>query len=60
MDLKGGFYQISILPEDIEKTDFDTKYGAFEYLDLLLGLCSVQATLQSLMNFIFENVLDSF
>ncbi len=32
MDLKTGFHQIRVKPEDIKKTAFNTKYGQFEYL----------------------------
>ncbi len=31
LDLKPGFHQIRVRPEDIEKTAFNTKYGQFEY-----------------------------
>lgn len=30
LDLKTGFHQIRVRPEDIEKTAFNTKYGQFE------------------------------
>ena len=32
MDLKTGFHQIRVKPEDIEMTAFNTKHGQFEYL----------------------------
>lgn len=50
MDLQTGFQQIRVNPECIEKTDFNKKYGQFEYLVLPIGLCNVPATFQSLMN----------
>ncbi len=31
MNLKTGFHQIRVKPEDIEKTAFNTKHGQFEY-----------------------------
>ena len=37
MDLKTGFHQIRVKPEDIEKTAFNTKYGQFEYLVMPMG-----------------------
>ena len=50
MDLKTGFHQIRVKPEDIEKTAFNTKYGQFEYLVMHMGLCNAPVRFQSLMN----------
>ena len=44
LDLKTGFHQIRVKPEDIEKTAFNTKYGQFEYLVLPMGLFNAPAS----------------
>jgi len=60
LDLKTGFHQIRVKPEDIEKTAFNTKYGQFEYLVMPMGACNAPATFQSLMNQIFHDCIDDF
>lgn len=37
LDLKTGFNQIRLSPDDIEKTAFYTKYGQYEYLVMPMG-----------------------
>lgn len=60
LDLKTGFHQIRIRPEDIEKTAFNTKYGQFEYLVMPMGLCNAPATFVSLMNEVLSDYIDRF
>ena len=58
IDLRNGFHQIAIRPEDREKTAFRTRFGHFEYTVLPMGLCNAPGTFMQLMNNIFADVLD--
>ncbi|KAJ9529794.1 hypothetical protein QJQ45_022194 [Haematococcus lacustris] len=57
-DLRQGYHQIRVAPEDIHKTAFRTRYGRFEFTVLPFGLCNAPATFQRLMNDVLHDLLD--
>src|SRR3989337_1355165 len=60
LDLRAGYHQIMMHPDDIHKTAFRTFLGRFEYLVMPFGLSNAPGTFQALMNNIFGPYLRKF
>jgi hypothetical protein len=60
IDLRLGYHQIKIRPEDVPKTAFSTRYGLYEYLAMSFGLTNAPAHFMYLMNSVFMLELDKF
>lgn len=54
IDLRSGYHQIGIQPEDQPKTAFNTRYGQFEFKVLPFGLCNAPPTFMKTMHEIFR------
>jgi hypothetical protein len=53
VDLRSGYHQIKIRPEDVPKTAFSIRYRLYKYFVMSFGLTSAPAHFMYLMNSVF-------
>ncbi len=56
IDLRRGYWQVEVNPEDREKTAFSTPHGLFQFRVMPFGLCNAPSTFQRLMEIVLAGL----
>src|SRR5438046_10034065 len=60
IDLLSGYWQLRVAENDVPKTEFNTRYGKYEFLVMSFGLKNAPAAFQTMMNSILPPYVDQF
>jgi hypothetical protein len=56
LDLKSGYWQVDVHPDDKEKTEFSTGQGLWQFTVIPFGPCNAPATLERLMETVLRRL----